>query len=307
VSGDRGFITWKPRGETSQRLDMIQAVLSEYRNYLPLTGRQIFYRCVGQYGYSKTERAYKNLLYVAAKARRAGLIKFSSIRDDGVTIDRPLGYREVQHFKERITDFAEGYRRMRQIGQANHIILLCEAAGMVPQLANIAGEYGVEVRSSGGYDSVTAKYELAADIIDAAKPTILLHVGDLDPSGEDIFVNIQEDVGAFVQQLAEEDLRYGNGIGGSMEAVRIAVTRDQAEAMELPTAPAKATDSRAKRFVGETVQCEAIPPNVLDQIVRDAITSRLDMDAFDRNLAKEREERERIEKAIRVLRFDEVE
>ena len=53
------------------------------------------------------------------------------------------------------------------------------------------------------------------------------------------------------------------------------------------------------------MQCEAIPPNTLDQIVRDAITSRLDMDVFNRNLAKEQEEREGIEKVIKAIAFTE--
>ena len=112
-------------------------------------------------------------------------------------------------------------------------------------------------------------------------------------------------MGAFVEEMADIDIHHGNGIGGSMEAIRIAVTREQADDMELPTAPAKTSDSRAKRFVGETVQCEAIPPNTLDQIVRDAITSRLDMDVFNRNLAKEQEEREGIEKVIKAIAFTE--
>ena len=42
--------------------------------------------------------------------------------------------------------------------------------------------------------------------------------------------------------------------------------------MELLTAPPKKTDRRA--FEGQTTQAEAIPPNVLSQIVRDAIIAR---------------------------------
>ena len=53
---------------------------------------------------------------------------------------------------------------------------------------------------------------------------------------------------------------------------RLAVTPAQVAEMGLATAPPKKTDRRS--FAGETTtQAEAIPPDVLSQIVRDAITS----------------------------------
>jgi hypothetical protein len=302
---DRGFITWNPRGEVRERLEMILRILHEYEAYLPLTMRQVFYRAVGQYGYDKTEQAYKRMLYCSASARRAGLIKFSHVRDDGVTIDEPTGYGGLSEFEATVKGMAKRYSRQRQSGQDRRIILLCEAAGMVPQMTRIAHEFGVEVRSSGGYDSVTAKHDLARDIADLGVPVTLLHLGDLDPSGEDIFVNIKEDVGAFVAEMADIELHHGSGRAATMSAVRVAVTREQAEAMELPTAPPKATDSRTKNFVGETVQCEAIPPDTLNGIVREAIRSRLDMGAFEENLARERQEREHVDAVMQSLSFTE--
>lgn len=301
---DRGFITWMPRGEVAQRLDMIRAVLAEYDAYLPLTMRQVFYRAVGQYGYDKTEQAYKRLLYTAAKARRAGLLDFSHVRDDGVTVQAPHGFAGLADFEDAIKDAAKRYSRERQSGQSRRIILLCEAAGMVPQMARVAHEYGVEVRSSGGYDSVTAKYELATHIVQLDMPVVLLHLGDLDPSGEDIFTTVKEDVGAFVRQLTVVDGAIRNGTA-TMQAVRVAVTREQAERMELPSAPPKSTDSRTKNFEGETVQCEAIPPDALNDIVRAAIISRFDMDAFNANLIREAGERERIAAVMDGISFAE--
>jgi len=53
----------------------------------------------------------------------------------------------------------------------------------------------------------------------------------------------------------------------------------------LPTAPAKETDRRS--FEGETTQVEAIPPDVLEAIIRSAITSRIDRTAYDAVLAAE--------------------
>jgi hypothetical protein len=148
MSGDRGFIKWTPRGETAEQLDMIRAILAEYQAFLPLTMRQIFYRAVGQYGYAEDERAYKRLLYVGAKARRARLVDFDHVRDDGVTIEHGGGYTGLRHLERVLKDAAEGYTRQRRAGQNGRLIVLCEAAGMVPQMANAVREFGVDVRSA---------------------------------------------------------------------------------------------------------------------------------------------------------------
>lgn len=68
------------------------------------------------------------------------------------------------------------------------------------------------------------------------------------------------------------------------------MTWAQAEALALPTAPAKATDRRA--FAGETVQAEAIPPDVLTRLVAEAIDERQDARTFAETLAAEDADRE---------------
>ena len=64
---------------------------------------------------------------------------------------------------------------------------------------------------------------------------------------------------------------------------------DQAQSMGLPTAPAKETDNRA--FEGETVQAEAIPPDRLSAILRDAIEARQCEEARAHLLDQEEAER----------------
>jgi hypothetical protein len=111
----RGFITdWRPRAETHQLLDQTQAVLDEYRDQLPLTSRQIFYRLVGAHGYEKTELAYKRLTELLNKARLAGLVDMSAIRDDGFASDQPLFFVSVDHFLHSVASWADKLRLDRQ-------------------------------------------------------------------------------------------------------------------------------------------------------------------------------------------------
>ena len=74
----RGFVaSWHPQAKTRALLDTINAVLVEYREHLPLTIRQIFYRMVANHGYAKNEKAYDNLAELLTKARRARAIDFA--------------------------------------------------------------------------------------------------------------------------------------------------------------------------------------------------------------------------------------
>src|SRR6476659_7723521 len=88
----RGLAPWQPQRKTRILLGSVQTVLDEYLEYLPLTVRQVFYRLVGAHGYDKTEKAYANLCEHLNRARRASLIPFETIRDDGTTLSEPLAW-----------------------------------------------------------------------------------------------------------------------------------------------------------------------------------------------------------------------
>jgi heme-degrading monooxygenase HmoA len=245
----------------------VLAVLTTYDAYLPLTVRQIFYRLVATIGFDKTEAAYARLCETVGRARRAGLIDFSTIRDDGAARYEVTFWSSLEDFLDGVRNDAQAFRLDRQAGQPVRLWTLCEAGGMAPMLARVASSFGVPVLSSGGFDSLTAKHTLAEELSTILRSGVraeVLHVGDLDPSGEHLFTSLAEDVSAMCRALC----------GAEPEFARLAVTRAQAVEMDLPTAPAKQTDRR--RFTGETVQAEAIAPDVLTQILRAAIEARRD-------------------------------
>lgn len=269
----RGFAPWRPQAETLALLQDVRAVLATFRAYLPVTLRQVFYRLVATRGYAKDEKAYARLCETLNRARRAGVLEWDAIRDDGFTKRAPTAWDDPAEWAAAVVDSADRYRCDRQDGQGRRLVVWCEAGGMVPQLVRVASEYSVPVYSSGGFDSVTAKHDVAEEFSRLGRATVL-HIGDLDPSGVHMFGSLDEDVRAFLEEL-----------GGDVSFVRLAVTRDQVDEMALPTAPPKPTDRR--RFSGDTVQAEAIPPDVLARIVRDAILDRIDGHALEAVLARE--------------------
>ncbi|MDO5643880.1 MAG: hypothetical protein Q4G26_16020 [Paracoccus sp. (in: a-proteobacteria)] len=277
----RGFAPWNPQQKTLVLLDQVKEVLDEYRDHLPLTIRQIFYRMVGRHGYDKTENAYARLCETLNRARRAQLIDFWAIRDDGVTNYKPNIWTGVDQVIRTVKTMADRYTLDRQAGQDVRLFVLCEAGGMAPMLARVANERGVPVMSSGGFDSLTAKHKFAQEL-SQHDATEILHIGDHDPSGVHLFTALMEDIQAMCIELDAPPPTF----------TRLAVTPEQIEELGLPTAPPKATDRRS--FEGETVQAEAIPPDVLTDILRRAIDWRQDPTIYMEVLEQEDTDREEI-------------
>jgi hypothetical protein len=200
------------------------------------------------------------------------------IRDDGGSIVKPNAWADADEFLAAVRQQARKLVLDRTAGQNTRLVVICEAAGMVPQLARIANPFGVAVMSSGGFDSLTDKYRFAEQLADDERPTEVLHIGDHDPSGAHMFLAFLEDVEAFAREL-----------GGHANFTRLAVTPEQIARYRLPTAPAKDTDARA--FRGATCQAEALAPDVFADILRAAIEQRIDRGAYDLVLRRERQVR----------------
>jgi hypothetical protein len=281
----KGFAAWKPQKGTQEILNQVKEVLEQYREHWPLTIRQIFYRLVGVYGYEKTEHGYRNLCDYMVRARRAEMVPWEAIRDDGTTRTDAKGYIDMNSFLKTVIYSAGQYIRNKQERQPIRILILVEAAGMVPQIVKAVGIYGLSVISSSGFDSLTMKYELAQDIMNDDRPTVVFHIGDLDPSGVCIFDSIQADVEAFVGN--EQELQFK----------RIALTPAQVALYNLPTTPPKKDDKRGEGM-RETCQAEALPPDTLAKIVKEAVMQYYDMAVFDEDVQAEQQER-----ALLVERF----
>ena len=280
----RGLASWNPQKRTQRLLDEVLGVLEEYADHLPLTCRQVYYRLVSQ-GYDKTEQSYSRLTELMNRARRSGRVPFDSVRDDGVQVSEPSGcFHGMAEFWETVRYAAEQYCRNRLEGQLVNVELWAESGGMVPQLSRIAHPYGIVVFSSGGFDSTTAKYDAAARIVSVDQKTVVLHIGDHDPSGLSVFASAAEDVTALVDDL-----------GGAHAPVfeRVAVTPEQVDHYMLPSSPPKATDKRGS-FEGQTTQCEALAPDDLAAEVASAIDKWLDREILQRVLAEESEDQRSI-------------
>lgn len=157
---------------------------------------------------------------------------------------------------------------------------------MMPILEGIAHPYAARASTGGGYDSVTAKHKLAERVASRAavgRRTVVLHVGDFDPSGEDMAEVLRDDAEIMVASqvlrraiktvkeqndefkdapwdwLEPELRRSADGGPNWSRAVewacefftveRVALTAEQVVEREVETAPPKPKDSRMEAFV----------------------------------------------------------
>jgi hypothetical protein len=261
-------------------LGEVLEILEEYRENLPLTNRQILYRMMGRFGYEK--KIEQQLYQLLRRARRARLVPMDAIRDDGGVQEEPQSWDDADAYIAAVQRWSQNVRLDRQDGQKKRLVVHCEAGGMVPQLARVANPYGVPVISSGGFDSITEKHEFGRDHDDVE----VLCLVDDDPSGLWQFITLAEDVSAFARA-------YGNTIDFTL----IAVTPEQIERLGLETQPVNPDDERA--FPREvTCQVEAIAPDDLARIVREAIESRMNMRIYRAVLKREKELHEELDERL---------
>lgn len=289
-----GLQSWRPQGKSKVLVGQVREILDEYNAYLPMTARQIFYRMVGVHGYDKTEDAYKRLLELLNRARRGGYISFDAMRDDGAVIQSPYGFPDGKGLVDTIRSQADDFRLKDRLANQHVVVeVWVEAAGMLPQVRNMTERWTVPVCTSGGFNSTTMKYDAAVRFLNryrnTGRRTILLHLGDHDPSGMAIFRNIEADVSQMIMDLDDTAETVFDPI---TEFVRVAVTVEQAEELELESAPPKPSDSRTVTWEGETYQCEAIDPETLAGIVKDAVTDHISTGLFDEMMEEEEREKE---------------
>lgn len=300
-----GLATYNPYGKRKLLLQHVREVLLAYVSHLPLTVRQIYYRLVATHAeYPKEQKFYKGLVETLALARRGGLIEWDAIRDDGVRTEYcGGGFDGLPDFKDYLKRLARGYSRDKRAGQPKQVFVLCEAAGMVPQITRACGDYPVTVKSSGGMDSVTAKYDLARDCAD--KDSVVLHVGDYDPTGLSIFHQLALDVPAMMRDYCHANVEPVP----LYECKRVTILEKHVAEFGLLTGRTKASDEAKDWYAGiggdrfATCEAEALPPDVLIRLVREAVEAELDHDNYQYALETEKQEGERVVRAVSNLSF----
>lgn len=289
----RRLWAWTDKQEI--KLEKVKAVLDSLRNYWPLTLRQVYYQLVAQGVIENKTSEYNMLSQLLKYARLDGFISWDAIEDRVRNARLNRGWNHKTQFIETERDyFLSAYRRHLQQGQSNYIELWVEKDAVSSIFQRVADPYCVPVCPCRGFSSVTFLHDLQERILSCQKNNqspIILYFGDFDPSGDEMLPAMKITV--------EEEM----GIKG-IAWRRIALNKADIIRYRLPHNPkaVKKTDTRYKKFVerhGEyAVELDALPLNILEQRVREAIEAHIDMG----ELNKQRSIGQKEEEVISVLK-----
>lgn len=289
----RCFRTQKFRPDSLATIRRMCDIVEEYAQQdLRLTGRQLYYQFVSRDWLPNTERSYKNLLSLLADARYAGLVDWDAIEDRGRKPDDPSTWNSVEDIVEAALN---QFRLPAWDDQPAYAELWVEKQALAGVLEPLAREHRAVLMVNKGYSSASAMYE-AAERIDeraAGRPAVVLYLGDHDPSGEDMVRDVADRLNEFAP---DRDV--------PIEVEKVALTMEQVRRYNPPPNPAKRSDARfaayAEKHGTSSWEVDALPPNVLAQIVRAAFSRVVDPDALDATVERERTEVECVRGAVRA-------
>jgi hypothetical protein len=248
----------------------------------PVTVRQVFYQAVNRGLVPKSEaKGYRVVQRRLVALRESWEIAHGSIVDGTRYVH---GYRRYHELDEFTTYAAGLYRKdYWATSEVNVEVWLEKDALKGVLVPTVVSECGLGLHVTRGFASITYLQEAADDIERDERPTYVYVLTDFDPSGVSIAQKVEEELTARAP-LSDITVK------------RLAVDREQIERWNLPTRPTKATDTRAAKFRRlhgtDSVKLDAIPPDELRKLVKDAIDSHMEPWRLEQFRMVEREERQ---------------
>jgi len=284
------FLVSKFQDKKAETIAKANEIIESYQAQgYRLTLRQLYYQFVSRDLIPNTERSYKNLGNAISDGRLAGLIDWDAI-EDRVRVPRVCS--QWDNVEALVQSALYAYRLPRWHNQENYVELWVEKDALAGVLQPIASEYHVTLMVNRGYSSQSAMYEAARRFMENGdgKSCHLIYLGDHDPSGEDMVRDVRDRLKMF---------------GAEVTVEKLALTMAQVQEHNPPPNPAKMTDSRATAYVerhgSSSWEVDALPPDVLADLIRRAIIALVDLDLMDEIKAQENKDKAALTKAAKKI------
>ncbi len=295
------------------------SICSEYQAMgFDLTLRQLYYQFVSRGLIPNNDREYKRLGSIINDARLAGYLDWDYI------VDRTRSLRTVPHWEtpaDIIRSAAHSFRMDKWRDQRTQVEVWIEKDALVGVIEGVCQTNDVPHFSCRGYVSQSEQWAAGQRIFERAlrgQRTVVLHLGDHDPSGIDMTRDIRDRLNNFVMYdsarhlmsevdvaLSKEErhqavqVALGNWLDDYEPVVqRIALTMDQVEEFDPPPNPTKLTDARAESYLSEYGQecweLDALDPVTLSELIQSSIDEHRDPDLWEDAVERERVQRERL-------------
>ncbi len=253
------YISKNFKPSSSLIIQQANEIIDEYiDDGLLLTLRQLYYQFVSRGLIPNKQKEYKRIGSIIGDARLAGLIDWDAIED------RTRSLKKLQHWRDPghiIGAVKHNFQLDHWAGQEYHVEVWIEKEALTGVIAEICGELDVAYFACKGYVSLSEMWGAAQRIEGYPVQTVIIHLGDHDPSGVDMTRDIKD----------RQDVFHVFDV----EVKRIALNMDQIKKYNPPPNPAKVTDSRCNGYVAiyghESWELDALEPRVLRNLIRDTV------------------------------------
>ncbi len=284
------LIDEKFRGWTKKTfVPAIIEIVNRLEEYWPLTVRQVHYQLVSGLVIENNRNNYSKVSTCLTKLRRLGIVPWYATTDRHRKLIEKRGYEDLNvYLKEYIDGFFDGYDRCLVQNQENYVEIFTEKDGLAPIIQEVAWIYCVRIVVCAG--QLSSKFlqsyaNRAKRAIDQGKHPVILHFGDLDPTGARIPYSIARDLTNTTASPPRRDCHSVALKGYHVEEFNLPHSVDALKNKD-PN-----YEWYVKNFGTLAVELDALEPKTLQQLVEGALTRYLDTEDMLMQQEIERKER----------------
>lgn len=277
------YKTWNPRTKTRELLDAaINAIDEEVAQGYKVSVRQVYYKLVAFNVVGNNPNSYQRVCRMLADARRAGMVDWDHIEDRGRQfIEWPTWENPEHILRVAVNSFR------RDLWETQPLIVECwvEKNALGSVIAAACKKRRVPQFQTRGYSSITELWNAAERIKNRAeqqgKPTVVLYLGDHDPSG----LNIRAGIPRALEELGASSKFF--------DYRPLGITLHQTEELQLPPLriPTEKEDSRKGGYIarhGEDYwELDAMPSKYMRSLIEEAVEDYIDTEAWNAAVAEE--------------------
>lgn len=271
------YIDYNPHKRSRQIIEIANSIISEYASEgMRLTLRQLYYQFVARDYIPNAQKEYDNLGAVISKGRLGGMIDWDAIEDRTRNLQSNQHWRNPGHI---IGAARSSFMVDHWAGQDYRVEVWIEKEALVGVIADICDDLDVAYFACRGYVSQSEMWAAGMRLKEYAEDgqeTVILHMGDHDPSGMDMTRDI----------IDRQEL-----FGGCIDVRRIALNMEQVRKYQPPPNPAKLTDSRCAAYMDkygdESWELDALEPRVLKGLIESHVGELRNMEKYEEQLAIE--------------------
>ena len=249
----------RKRATKEEMQERREFVVDFCREFAPVSVRGVYYQATVKKLVKKTEDGYKKIQREVLRGRREKQIPYWQVSDNSRSFYQVKAHDSLSNAAE---NFADSYKRDFWAQSDTAVEVWLEKEALSGVIRPVTNEYRLRMVPTRGFPSETIVHNAVHQAAQEGKyRLVVITLYDFDRAGQDAEAAL---VGR-MQEFAEE-------FGIVVEHVKLGLTHQQVVDMDLPARPAKKVSSADKKWPYDfACELDAIPPNVLREMVADAI------------------------------------